>query len=414
MSFWCLWKCCIYRGLGLLAGRLEQQLDRSPATPKVGEAQPGERECAASARRSIQLERAWVFGTGATSQGLAKALAVKQNMDVSKDADCPALLKRFVRVLKARRMLEGQQRQPTCDAEAPFLTGDYTLEFQRAKRKFLEAEEAARIARLPVNQKAASVKVEEEEEPIRPRTASGDRRRNLKLALDVAARRDDLRYAAPPPPEQDGTDAYEANHRAALWLGEWKRRSADEKKRSGTFRGAPTLAAVTGLLEKEARRRVMALRSQFQRDDDRLTRALVLDTHAAYSTLMETRDELRASQEVKEWERKPLATREALNPALSPTKPSQEPRKLPEQVALWTTDGNPDMLAASLRDDFIVIHEKPPVAEFLGVPVCTVAPRSSCTAFPDTMFHHTEGNYELEAVVQEAGPTTVILMRRRR
>ena len=62
------------------------------------------------------------------------------------------------------------------------------------------------------------------------------------------------------------------------------------------------------------------------------------------------------------------------------------------------------MLAASLRDDFIVIHEKPPVAEFLGVPVCTVAPRSSCTAFPDTMFHHTEGNYELEAVVQECRP----------
>ena len=61
-------------------------------------------------------------------------------------------------------------------------------------------------------------------------------------------------------------------------------------------------------------------------------------------------------------------------------------------------------MAASLRDDFIVIHEKPPVAEFLGVPVCTVAPRSSCTAFPDTMFHHTEGNYELEAVVQECRP----------
>ena len=104
----------------------------------------------------------------------------------------------------------------------------------------------------------------------------------------------------------------------------------------------------------------MALRSQFQRDDDRLTRALVLDTHAAYSTLMETRDALRASQEQKAWETKPLATREALNPALSPAKPSQEPRKLPEQVALWTTDGNPDMLAASLRDDFIVIHEKHP------------------------------------------------------
>jgi len=204
-----IWKYLAYRALGNLAYRLELTLDRSDETPPVGEPIPGETECASYAKHLLDLQLKWKLGSDATSSGLAKVLAIKQNMAAAvSTTETPAekCLATLVRVLKARRSLEQQQRQPSSDEEH-MQVGDFTLEFEAA----LEAASAPEAA--------------EDDAPGRSTAAnapgSGKRRaRDLALALDVAAKRDNVRFepvpfAAPEEEEIPGTFAACARARSS-------------------------------------------------------------------------------------------------------------------------------------------------------------------------------------------------------
>ena len=193
-----IWRFLAYRALGVVACQLELELDRSDETPPVGEPVSGETECAARAKHQLELETKWKKGTDATSSGLAKVLAVKQNMAdsvASAETDAEQCLGRLVRILKARRALEQQQRQPTNEEEW-LQVGDFTLEFKKARA----AHEARLEAKKRAEQEAHEIKTGAVAPPKRAASPTGGKRRqrDLHLALDVAAKRDNVRFEPEP------------------------------------------------------------------------------------------------------------------------------------------------------------------------------------------------------------------------